>query len=123
MQDASEVLNPDHLPTPNDDVKLFEEKQKFMRDVFDAMLQTDQEKKRAREHEGDYNAQSARENLNELCTESTNARVRSSTTLSHAASAKVEPRKSDTEAFMLHWQYKIRVRKALVPTGSHFSEH
>ena len=57
---------------------------------FDKTLQTDRWKKDVREHEGDYNYQSAHQKLDSFRTESTNYRVSASTTLSHVTSAKIE---------------------------------
>ena len=74
----------------SDNVSLFKEKHKFMHTAFDKKLQTDREKKHAREHEGYCNAQSACQKLNLFCTKSTNARASAFTALSYVTSAKIE---------------------------------
>ena len=94
-----------------------------MHSIFDKTFQTNRGKKCARENENDYSAQSVHQNLNSFHTESTNARVSTSTALSYITSAKIELWKGTVEAFILHWQDQIRVYKKLVPTDSHFSEH
>ena len=84
------MLNPDYCPVTADHMNLFKEKHKFMHAVFDNTLQTNRLNKHAREHEGDYNSQSVHQKLNSFCTESTNARISASTTLSYITSAKIE---------------------------------
>ena len=59
VQDAAEALNSDYRADTADYVNVFKEKQKFMCAVFAQMLQTYRRKKYAREHESDYNTQSA----------------------------------------------------------------
>ena len=102
MQDVAEVLNPDYRPATEDDVNLFREKQKFMHAVFDKTLQTDRGKKHVRENEGGYNSQSFYQKLNAFYTESTNARVSTSTALRYITSAKIESWKGTLEVFILH---------------------
>ena len=84
------MINSYYSAVTNDDVNLFNEKQKFIHALFDKTLQTDRGKKHAREHEIYYDAQSMCQKLNSFCTESNNARVSASTTLSHVTSAKIE---------------------------------
>ena len=58
--------------------------------VFDKTLQTDRGKIYVKEHERDYDAQRLHRKFNSFYTESTDARVSSSTTLSYITSAKIE---------------------------------
>ena len=122
-QDISEVLKPNHCPVTDDDVNLFRENQTFMHTVFDKTLQTDRGKKHLRDYERYYDAQSVYRNLNPFYTESTNAHISTSATLSYITSAKIESWKGTSEAFILHWQDQVRVHETLVPNDSHFSDH
>ena len=53
-----------------------------MRGVFSEVLQTNRGKKYARDHEGDYNAQSVHEKLITFCTKSTKSCANASNALS-----------------------------------------
>ena len=44
-QDADEVIDPNYMPSSQDNVELFEEKQKFVCSVFSTNLKTDRAKK------------------------------------------------------------------------------
>ena len=73
-----------------------------MHAVFDKALHTDRGKKDVREHEGDYNSQSVHQKLTLFYSESTNARISTSTTLSYVTPAKIKSWKGTKDAFMLH---------------------
>ena len=82
VQDAAEVLSPDCHATTTDGIAIFKENQKLMRGVFSEVLQTNRGKKYARDHEGDYNAQSVHEKLITFCTKSTKSCANASNALS-----------------------------------------
>ena len=84
------MLNSNYRAVTSNDVNLFKEKQKFMCAVFDKTLQIDRGKKHARDHESDYNAQSAHQKLIAFYTKSTNVRVRAFTALIYITSDKIE---------------------------------
>ena len=88
--EIANVFNADHSPISEDEVNLFKEKQKCMHAVFDKTLQTNRGKNNVREHERDYDGQRVCRKLNSFYTESTNARLSASTTLSYITSAKID---------------------------------
>ena len=89
-QDVHNVLDTNHTPLIQDDVNLFNEKQKFMHSVFSTTLQTDRGNKFVREHEDDFDAQTVYKKLHGFYTTSVGARVSASDMLSHITSATFE---------------------------------
>jgi hypothetical protein len=57
--DVSEVLDESYTPSTQDDIALFNEKQKFLYPLIESKVLTDRGKAIIRDHEHDYNAQKA----------------------------------------------------------------
>ena len=56
-QDVSEILDPNYTPISPDEIELFKEKQKYMYQVADRILQTDRGIVFVGQHETDFDAQ------------------------------------------------------------------
>jgi hypothetical protein len=115
-QDVDDVLDPTYVPTTNEDIALFEEKQKYMYLVLEKILQTDEGKVVVRSHDADRNAQLIYSEFLQLMTKSTEAMMDSSVILKYLTSAKVGDGtwRGTTKAFILHWIEQLRLYHALV---------
>ena len=96
-QDITDVLDPDYSLTPPEVIKLFHEKQKLMRSVFDKVLHSDIGKKHVRENENDFNYQEIYKKLVSFCTKSTKARANATEILSWITSVKPDSWKVTSE--------------------------
>jgi len=122
-QDVAEILYPIYVPRTQDDIDLFQEKQKYMFAVFERTLQTDTGKAIVRDHEDDADAQEVYTKVIAYYLKSTKASLDSSTLLSYITSVRLGSGmwKGPTYSFVLHWQDKVRLYEKQVPASDHFS--
>jgi hypothetical protein len=123
-QGVSEILNATYVPANDSEIELFHEKQMYLYAVLEAKVLTDKGKAIIREHENDFNAQSAYAKLVEHHLRSTKAKIESSMTLSYITSTRIGNGEwqGTAEGFILHWIDKVRLYERQVPTTDHFSD-
>ena len=108
--DCDEVLNSTYKPKGQENIDLFEEKQKFMYSVFDKCLQTDMGKHYVRQHDKDSDAQAIFRKLSKYATKSTQAALESSELLTYITTATFTNMnwRGTTQSFILNWCDKLR---------------
>ena len=116
-QDIADVLDPSYIPSTQEDIALFLEKQKFMYAVFEKTLQTDKGKALVRKHQYSFDAQKIYDELSEYAKKSTKATMDAASMLSYITTTSLADGKwrGTTHAFILHWQDQVRKYHDLAP--------
>ena len=109
-QDIAEVLDHTYIPSTQEDIDLFAEKQKFFYAVFEKTLLTDKGKALVRRYQHSYDAQLVYKELSDYYLSSTKATMNASSMLSYITSSHLADGKwkGSTQAFILHWQDQVR---------------
>jgi DNA-binding MarR family transcriptional regulator len=123
-QGVSEILDATYKPANDSETELFQEKQMYLYAVLEAKVLTDKGKAIVREHENDFDAQSAYAKLVEHHLRSTKAKIESAKTLSYITSTRIGNGEwqGTAEGFILHWADKVRLYERQVPSTDHFSD-
>ena len=123
-QAVSEVLDENYKPSTQEDIALFQEKQKYVYAVLESKVLTDRGKAIIRSHEHDFDAQSAYVKIKNYHLQSTKAKIESSVILSYITSSKLGEGtwNGTTESFILNWQNQVRLYENHVPPSDHFSD-
>jgi len=123
-QNVDDVLDPTFTPTSAVDIELFQEKQKFMYQVFSNSCLTDQSKSIVRNYFQTYDAQKVYADLTAYFLTSTKAQYNSTELLRYLTSASIGEGNwtGKSQNFILQWQNKLRQYNELVPTIDQFSD-
>ena len=115
-QDLSEVLDPKYVPQNVEEVELFEEKQKYMYQVADRILQTDRGVVFVGQHEVDFDAQKVFAKTLEYYLKSRTADIDASDHLTYITTSKFNPTTWNGTAigFISNWQEQVRNYNKLV---------
>jgi hypothetical protein len=109
-QGIEDVIDPNYVPTSEDQSELFKEKQKYAFSVLSTKVLTDEGKLIVRDHETTFDAQAAYKQLLQHHRKSAAARLESAATLSYITSAKYDPSTGKSAlAFINYWYEKVRV--------------
>src|SRR5512133_2585398 len=116
-QGVDDVLDHTYTPKSQDDICVFQEKQKYMYAVFDAKLLTDKGKALVRTYQHKYDAQQVFKELCDYALKSTKASMDASSMLEYLTTTRLGDGKwkGSTHAFILHWQDQVRKYHALAP--------
>ena len=110
------MLNVDYSLEEEEYSELFDEQNKFMYSVFERTLLTDQGKSIVIKYENDSDAQEVYKDFLNYHTSSVKAYLIFSSQLSFLIITKIDERKGTDEGFILHWQDKLRIYEATVPS-------
>jgi hypothetical protein len=104
-QDIIDVLLPSYKATTQEEITLFDEKQKFMYAVFMKTIQTDTGKSHVRANEATYDAQNIYKLLTTHASTSTKAAMDSTSIMSYITSVRLGDRKwrGSSNGFVLNW--------------------
>ena len=116
-QDVIEVLDPLYVPSSQEQIDLFDEKQKFVFAVFDKNLLTDKGKALVRAYQATYDAQKVYKELQEYALQSTKASMDASMLLSYITTSRIGDGKwkGTMHAYILHWQDQVQKYHNLNP--------
>ena len=116
-QDLAHVLEHTYKPTGQDELELFQEKQKFMYAVFEKTLLTDKGKALVRQYQSTFDAQKIYDLLSNYAMHSTKTSMNASSLLSYITTTNLADGKwrGTSHAFILHWQDQIRKYHDLAP--------
>lgn len=115
-QKLDNILDSNYKPVTNEEKQLFDDQQKFLYDVFQRNIQTDQGRAYVREHETDYDAQTIWVKMKLHALTLTRATISSGVYLSYITSTKIGDGKWRGTAYnyILHWQEQVRLYDKLV---------
>ena len=116
-QGVDDVLDHTYTPKTQDEISVFQEKQKYMYAVFDAKLLTDKGKALVRTYQRKYDAQQVFRELCDYALKSTKASMDASSMLEYLTTMRLGDGKwkGSTHAFILHWQDQVRKYHTLAP--------
>ena len=122
--DIYQVIDASYTPTTQEDIELFDFKQKFMYAVFQQTVLTDQGKALVRAHESDFDARAVYMALADYASKSTKSSLEASRILGYLTNAKLGDGswKNSAQTFILHWQEQLRVYETLIPLQSAMSD-
>ena len=115
-QDVKEVLDPHYTPSNPDDAALFREKQIYMYNIADTILQTDRGMVFVGQHEHDHDAQKVFAKLINYYLNSRIADIESNEILQYITSAKFGQGKwrGTAVSFNSHWEEQVHQYNKLV---------
>jgi hypothetical protein len=117
-QDVADVLNPNYVPVTQEELNLFDKKQKFMYALFEKTLMTDKGKSLVRTYQLQYDAQKIYAALQDFALHSTKANLDASSLLQYITTATLGDGnwKGGCHTFVLHWQDQVRKYHDLNPS-------
>ena len=108
-QGVDDVLDGSYVPRNEEELKLFQEKQKYLYAILETKVKTDRGKLIVRKYDQDYDARSVYLELCEYHTKSTRAAMSAAALLSYITSERLGTGqwKGTAQGFITHWQEQV----------------